>query len=48
MAALRQGILLLAGGIHGNVLSLSPPLMIGEEQLDAALETLASVLDDHR
>ena len=40
--ALRRGWLLLAGGPHGNVLSLSPPLNIDRALLDAA----ATVLDD--
>ena len=40
--ALRRGVLLLGGGIYGNVLSFSPPFVITEAQLDAAL----AVLDD--
>ncbi|CAN5304860.1 aspartate aminotransferase family protein [soil metagenome] len=42
--ALRRGVLLLGGGIHGNVLSLSPPFTIGEAQLDAALDVLVQVV----
>lgn len=38
--ALREGVLLLGGGIHGNVLSLSPPFVITDAQLDAALGVL--------
>jgi 4-aminobutyrate aminotransferase len=42
--ALRRGVLVLGGGIHGNVLSLSPPFVITEEQVDAALAVLDEVL----
>jgi 4-aminobutyrate aminotransferase len=42
--ALRRGVLVLGGGIHGNVLSLSPPFVITEEQADAALAVLDEVL----
>jgi 4-aminobutyrate aminotransferase/(S)-3-amino-2-methylpropionate transaminase len=42
---LRRGILTLGGGIHGNVLSLSPPFVLTDAQADHALATLASVLD---
>jgi 4-aminobutyrate aminotransferase/(S)-3-amino-2-methylpropionate transaminase len=44
--ALRRGLLLLGGGIHGNVLSFSPPFVITEGQLDAALDILAAILRD--
>lgn len=43
--ALRRGVLLLGGGIYGNVLSLSPPFVITREQLDAALRVLGEILD---
>lgn len=39
-SGLRRGLILLAAGRRGNVLSLSPPLSITEEQLDFALEML--------
>jgi 4-aminobutyrate aminotransferase/(S)-3-amino-2-methylpropionate transaminase len=42
---LRRGVLTLGGGIHGNVISLSPPFVLTDEQADAALEILGSVLD---
>ncbi|HSU17704.1 aspartate aminotransferase family protein [Longimicrobium sp.] len=42
---LRRGILTLGGGIHGNVLSLSPPFVLTDEQADAALATLRDVLE---
>lgn len=45
---LRRGVLTLGGGIHGNVLSLSPPFVITEEQVDAALEVLGDALEGVR
>lgn len=42
---LRRGVLTLGGGIHGNVLSLSPPFVITDEQVDAALSILGDVLE---
>jgi 4-aminobutyrate aminotransferase-like enzyme len=42
--ALRRGVLLLGGGIYGNVLSLSPPFVITAEQLEFALEALKDSL----
>lgn len=44
--ALRRGILLLGGGIHGNVLSLSPPFVITEAQADHALTVLLALLSE--
>lgn len=41
---LRRGVLTLGGGIHGNVISLSPPFVITDEQADTALGVLQSVL----
>jgi 4-aminobutyrate aminotransferase/(S)-3-amino-2-methylpropionate transaminase len=46
--SLRRGVLTLGGGIHGNVLSLSPPFVITEEQADAALDVLAAILEEMR
>ena len=40
--ALCRGVILLGGGPHGSVISLSPPLVITRRQLDFALQ----VLDD--
>jgi 4-aminobutyrate aminotransferase len=45
---LRRGLLTLGGGIHGNVLSLSPPFVITDEQIDAALAILGDVLEGLR
>jgi 4-aminobutyrate aminotransferase/(S)-3-amino-2-methylpropionate transaminase len=45
---LRRGVLTLGGGIHGNVLSLSPPFVLTDAQADAALSILGTVLDELR
>jgi 4-aminobutyrate aminotransferase-like enzyme len=45
---LRRGLLTLGGGLHGNVLSLSPPFVLTDAQADAALAILAEVLDELR
>jgi 4-aminobutyrate aminotransferase len=42
--AMRRGVLLLPGGVQGNVLSLSPPLSIARAQLDHALGVLVESL----
>ncbi|MDQ3388523.1 MAG: aminotransferase class III-fold pyridoxal phosphate-dependent enzyme, partial [Gemmatimonadota bacterium] len=41
---LRRGLILLGGGIHGNVLSLSPPFVLTDEQAEAGVTILAEVL----
>jgi 4-aminobutyrate aminotransferase len=41
---LRHGVILLGGGIHGSVLSLSPPFVLTEEQADAALGVVEEIL----
>ncbi|HYH83021.1 MAG TPA: aspartate aminotransferase family protein [Longimicrobium sp.] len=45
---LRRGVLTLGGGIHGNVLSLSPPFVITDEQVESALEVLGEALEKVR
>ena len=45
---LQRGLLVLGGGLYGNVLSLSPPFVITDEQADWALETLGEILDGMR
>ena len=45
-AALRRGVLILAGGPDGNVAQLAPPLNIAEAQLAAALDLLEQALGD--
>ncbi len=44
--ALRRGVILLAGGPHGRVLQIAPPLVITERQLAVALDILLAVLDE--
>jgi len=43
-SALRRGVILTKGGAYGNVLSISPPLVITEEQLCFALDILDEAL----
>jgi len=43
-AALRRGVIILQAGIEGNVLSLTPPLVITQQQLLRALDILEEVL----
>jgi 4-aminobutyrate aminotransferase-like enzyme len=45
---LRRGMLVLAGGIGGNVLSLTPPLTVTAGQLATAVEILADSLAETR
>jgi 4-aminobutyrate aminotransferase len=45
---LRRGVLLLGGGIYGNVLSFSPPFVITDEQVDFALGVIGEILDGMR
>ncbi len=42
--ALRHGVILLAGGTYGNVISLEPPLVITRRQLDYAIDILQGCL----
>ncbi len=43
-ACLERGVLIGVGGIHGNVVRLQPPLVIGKEELDRAITLLAESL----
>jgi 4-aminobutyrate aminotransferase-like enzyme len=43
-AARTQGLLLLACGLHGNVIRLLPPLTIGDEDLSRGLSILEAAL----
>jgi 4-aminobutyrate aminotransferase-like enzyme len=43
--ALQEGILLLSGGRHGNVISLSPPFALAPEEADFLAGRLAGVLE---
>jgi 4-aminobutyrate aminotransferase-like enzyme len=40
----KHGVLVGRGGRYGNVLKLSPPLVIGEDELDEGLSTIVEVL----
>lgn len=42
----RAGLILLTCGVRGNVVRLLPPLVISDELLDDALETLKAVIAD--
>jgi 4-aminobutyrate aminotransferase / (S)-3-amino-2-methylpropionate transaminase / 5-aminovalerate transaminase len=42
--ALRKGVLILGGGVHGNVISLSPPFTITEEQLAHAADVIVAAI----
>jgi acetylornithine/succinyldiaminopimelate/putrescine aminotransferase len=42
---LAEGILFLADGPEGNVLSFTPPFLISERELDYALATIRRLLD---
>ena len=44
-SALRRGLILLASGDDGRVLSLTPPLCIGREALELALDLLTECLE---
>ena len=39
-AALRAGLLILAGGPEGNVLSFSPPFIVSDDEIAWAAETI--------
>jgi 4-aminobutyrate aminotransferase-like enzyme len=43
-AAMRRGVLVLGGGVHGNVLSMAPPLSITQDQLDFGLATIEELI----
>ena len=46
--SLKRGVLVLGGGIHNNVLSLSPPFVLTDGQADAALSVLGRIFDEMR
>jgi 4-aminobutyrate aminotransferase-like enzyme len=43
-AALARGVILLQAGLAGDVLSITPPLMIAQRQLDRAIDIIEEVL----
>ena len=44
MEGLQSGLLMLAGGRHGNVLSLTPPFNVSREETDFFVARLGSIL----
>lgn len=42
--ALRRGLIVLGGGIHQNVISLSPPLVVSRREIDFCVDVLQDVL----
>jgi 4-aminobutyrate aminotransferase/(S)-3-amino-2-methylpropionate transaminase len=40
-AALARGVILLQAGVRGEVLSITPPLVIGEDELERAVSIVA-------
>ncbi len=42
--ALKSGLILLQAGVRGEVISMTPPLVIGEEELERALSLLRDLL----
>jgi 4-aminobutyrate aminotransferase-like enzyme len=44
--ALRRGVIVLQAGVRGEVLSITPPIVIGEEELERGLQLLATVIRD--
>lgn len=41
---LRKGLIILSGGLHGHVISLTPPLIITKKELEKATAILTEVL----
>ncbi|HET6275457.1 MAG TPA: aspartate aminotransferase family protein [Candidatus Cybelea sp.] len=44
--ALRSGVIFLQSGVAGNVVTISPPLVIEEEQLDRSIEVLKAAIEE--
>jgi 4-aminobutyrate aminotransferase-like enzyme len=44
--ALRAGVIFLQSGVDGDVISISPPLVIEERQLARAIETLEAAIEE--
>lgn len=42
--ALKSGLILLQAGVRGEVISITPPLVIGEQELEQALALLREIL----
>lgn len=43
--SLRRGLILLGGGIHRNVISLSPPLVVRRSEIDFCVDVLEDALN---
>ncbi len=46
--ALQSGVIFLQSGRNGDVIAITPPLVIGETELNHAIDVLATVLSDVR
>lgn len=44
--ALARGVIVLQAGLRGEVISITPPLVIGEDEFADALETLAAIVTE--
>ena len=45
---LCEGILVLPGGVHGDIVGLTPPLVITREQLDWGLRAIERAIEAAR
>ena len=45
-AALREGLLVLPAGEHGQVVELTPGLVVTDEQIDFSVEVLVRAVED--
>ena len=41
----KRGLLIGKGGLYGNVIRVSPPLVVREEEIDEGLRILAEAFD---
>ena len=44
---LEQGYIILPNGVQGDILALTPPLALTEEQTEGALDVMAALLAEH-
>ena len=44
---LEHGYIILPNGVQGDILALTPPLGLTEEQTDGALDVMATVLAEY-
>jgi 4-aminobutyrate aminotransferase-like enzyme len=45
-ATRRRGLLIGKGGLYGNIIRLGPPMLIGESEVDEALEKLDNAFNE--